>query len=323
MQRIAAIDVGTNTIRLIVADRTADRSATVARLRRVVGMGRALRETGRIGDAEFAGAVEVLREFRREMDRLGVGRYRACGTACLRDASNREDFLRAAAAEGVVVEVIGPGEEARLTWNGIRAALNGRDGDIVMDIGGGSTEFAAGPRERDSVSLPVGVVVIGALLPLSDPPNPWELRAVGYYAGRRIEDGTRRFGRRKFRRLIGTAGTFTTLAAMEQRMTRYAPERINGAVVPVASVRRWSERLGKMTDAERLRIPGMEKGRERYIVPGVLLALAAMRRFRQDAVTVSDAGLLEGILGGIERNGGTTAWETDPRSRREEEWRKV
>jgi len=307
---------------MIVADRLAERTVPVVRLRRIVGMGRALRETGRIGDAEFAAAAEVLREFRREMERLGVTRYRACGTACLREASNRDDFLRAAAAEGIVVEVIGSGEEARLTWNGIRTAWNGRDGDLVMDIGGGSVEFAAGPRECDSVSLPVGVVVIGGLLPISDPPNPWELRAVGYYAGCRIEDGTRRFGRRKFRRLIGTAGTFTTLAAMEQGMTRYDPDRINGVVVPAASVRRWAGRLGEMTDAERLRIPGMEKGRERYIVYGVLLALAAMRRFRLDAVTVSDAGLLEGILGGIERNGGTTAWETDRGSRREEKCRK-
>lgn len=292
---------------MIVADRGAKRTVPVVRLRRIVGMGRRLRETGRIGDDEFGAALDVLREFRREMDRLGVARYRACGTACLREAGNRDAFVTAARAEGIDVEVIGSGEEARLTWEGIRTALNGRRGDLVMDIGGGSTELAAGPGEGDSVSLPTGVVVLSGLLPLSDPPMPWELRAVGYYARSRIEDGTRRFGRRRFQRLIGTAGTFTTLAAMERGMTRYDPDRINGAVLRESSILRWSGRLGSMTDAERLRIPGMEKGRERYVVPGVLLILAAMRRFRLDRVTVSDAGLLEGILGEIARNGGETA----------------
>ena len=174
----------------------------------------------------------------------------------------------------------------------------------AMDIGGGSTEFAVGPREGQSVSLPTGVVVLSTLLPLSDPPNPWELRAVSYFAERRIEDGTRRFGRRRFRRLIGTAGTFTTLAAMERGMRRYDPDRINGATIAGAAVRRWADRLGKMTDAQRLRVPGMEKGRERYVVPGVLLIVAAMERFRVNGVTVSDAGLLEGILAGVGRNGG-------------------
>jgi len=127
---------------------------------------------------------------------------------------------------------------------------------------------------------------------------------VTHFAGRRIEDGTRSFGRRKFRRLIGTAGTFTTLAAMELGMTRYEPDRINGSTISRAAVRRWADRLGRMTDAQRLRIPGMEKGRERYVVPGVLLIVAAMERFRVSRVTVSDAGLLEGILAGVGRNGG-------------------
>jgi len=173
-----------------------------------------------------------------------------------------------------------------------------------MDIGGGSTEFVFGPREGESVSLSTGVVVLSTLLPLSDPPDPWELRAVSYYAGRRIEDGTRPFGRRRFRRLIGTAGTFTTLAAMERGMTRYDPDRINGARLSGAAVRRWAERLGRMTDAQRLRVPGMEKGRERYVVPGALLIVAALERFRLNGVTVSDAGLLEGILAGVGRHKG-------------------
>jgi len=305
--RLAGIDIGTNTIRMIVAERDGKRFRCVARHRAIVGMGRRLRETGRVGEREVSAALVVLRKFRREMDRLGVAQYRACGTACLREASNREAFLAAAADEGVEIEVIGPAEEARMAWEGIRTGVAGRPGDVAMDIGGGSTEFAVGPGEGDSVSIPMGVVVISTLLPLSDPPEPWELRAVSYYVARRIEDGTRVFGRRRFRRLIGTAGTFTTLAALEKRMTRYDPARIQGATLSAAAVRRWTERLCGMTDARRLRLPGMEKGRERYIVPGALMALAALRRFGMDRLTVSDAGLLEGVLASIGTNGGEDA----------------
>lgn len=289
---------------MLVAERGGRRPVPVARRRAIVGLGRALRETGRIGEAEFEAGLRVLRGFRREMGRGGVEAYRACGTACLREAENRADFLDAAAGEGIDIDVIGPAEEARLTWEGIRRAVSGGPGDVAMDIGGGSTEFVFGPRKGESVSLPTGVVVLSTLLPLSDPPDPWELRAVAHYAGRRIEDGTRPFGRRRFRRLIGTAGTFTTLAAMERGMTRYDPDRINGARLSAAVVRRWADRLGRMTDAQRLRVPGMEKGRERYVVPGALLIVAAMERFRLNGVTVSDAGLLEGILAGVGRNGG-------------------
>jgi len=307
LRRTAAIDIGTNTIRMLVADRSGRRHVPVARRRAIVGLGRSLRESGRIGEAEFAVALRVLREFSREMRDGGVGAYRACGTACLREAENRAAFLEAAAAEGIDIEVIGPAEEARLTWEGIRWAVAGRPGDVAMDIGGGSTEFAFGPREGESVSLSTGVVVLSTLLPLSDPPVPWELRAVSFYAAGRIEDGTRSFGRRVFRRMIGTAGTFTTLAALERRMTRYDPDRINGARLSASVLRRWADRLGRMTDAQRLRLPGMEKGRERYVVPGALLIVAALERFRLPGVTVSDAGLLEGILAGVGQHGGENA----------------
>lgn len=304
LHRLASIDIGTNTIRMLVAESDGRRNVPVGRRRSIVGLGRDLRVTGRIGKAEFDSGLRVLREFRREMDHGQVVAYRACGTACLRDAENRTDFLEAAARAGIDIDVIGPDEEARLTWDGIRKAVAGRPGDLIMDIGGGSTEFAFGSRKGESVSLPVGVVVLSSLLPLSDPPDPWELRAVSYYAARRIEDGAHPFAQRRFRRLIGTAGTFTTLAAMQFGVTRYDPDRINGARLSRAAVRRWADRLGRMTDAQRLRVPGMEKGRERYVVPGVLLIMAAIEHFRLNAVTVSDAGLLEGILAAVERNGG-------------------
>ncbi|MBP2674518.1 MAG: ppx-GppA [Deltaproteobacteria bacterium] len=301
--RLAAIDIGTNTLRMMVADREGTRIRPLARYQRIIGLGRRMRDTGEIGEDEFRGAIETLRSFRGEMDRLGVDACRACGTACLREASNRDRFLAEAGGAGIGIEVIGPAEEGRLVWKGIRTAIAGRPGDIAMDVGGGSTEFTAGAGEGETISLPIGVVVLSTLLPLSDPPLPWEWKALSHYAERRIGDGTAVFGRRRNRRLIGTAGTFTTLLALDRKMTRYEPDRINGARLAKDAVLRWAERLAGMTDAQRLRLPGMEKGRERYMVPGMALICAAIRRFGADGLTVSDAGLLEGIIAGIGGNG--------------------
>ncbi len=167
---------------------------------------------------------------------------------------------------------------------------------MVMDIGGGSTEFIAGPGRGESVSLPIGVVVLSDVFRLSDPPAPWQIRNLEYFLEERIAAGTRAGDRRRFRRLVGTAGTFTTLAALDMRMAAYRPERIDGYAMGAPRVRRWQERLARMTAAGILALPGMEKGRERYIVPGLCEATAAMDRFGIGKLEISDAGLLEGIL---------------------------
>lgn len=297
--RLAAIDIGTNTIRMIVAERKDKKIRTLARSTRIIGLGRCLRDTGKIGELELQEAIKALRMFRQEMDLHGVDSYRSCGTACLREAANREHFLAAAREAGIVTETISPAEESRLVWEGVRLAIPMRAGDIIADIGGGSTEFTAGPKAGESVSLPVGIVVMSALMPLSDPPLDYEWKALSLYAKARIEDGTKIFGHRVKRRLIGTAGTFTTLFAIEKRMTRYEPDQVNGAVLSKETALGWAKRLSGMTDADRLLLPGMEKGRERYMVPGMAMIVAVLNRFKSDSVIISDAGMLEGIIAGI------------------------
>lgn len=262
-------------------------------------MGKQLRATGRIGPREFRDSIAALREFRKEMDALGVVKYRACGTAGLRAAENRGKFLDGALAAGVRVEVIAATEEARLTWEGVRGRFPGGDGTLVMDIGGGSTEFIAGPGKGGMISLPIGVVLADSLIHVSDPPESWQVRNLELYFAGRISTGTAAWSRRRFRRLVGTAGTFTTLAALDRRMKAYDPKSIDGYGMTLGRLRDWERRLSKLSEKERLRLPGMEKGRERYIVPGVCQAIAAMERFGIEDLVVSDAGLLEGILPAI------------------------
>lgn len=302
--RLAAIDIGTNTVRMLVADASRGALRPVARMRRITGMGKRLRATGMIGDVEFAESVDALREIRGRLDSLGVVHYRACGTAALREAGNRDAFIEAARAAGVEVEVISASEEARRTWLGIRQALRSGGKAVVMDIGGGSTEFIAGDDGKRSVSLPIGVIVALDALPLSDPPEEWQIWNARHYFGERIRAGTSSFGSVKFPRLVGTAGTFTTLAALDMKMKAYRPERINGYSMTLDRVRHWEDRLARLSERDRLRLPGMEKGRERYIVFGACQAVAAMERFGARNLVVSDSGILEGILMGLTRRKG-------------------
>jgi exopolyphosphatase/guanosine-5'-triphosphate,3'-diphosphate pyrophosphatase len=294
---VAAIDIGTNTIRLLVASRDGDDFRVVSRIRRITSMGKALRSTGEIGESEFHESIAALRAFRDELDRLGVERYRACGTAGLRIAGNADRFLAAATGVGINVEVISADEEARLAWSGMLLGMGDRVRDVVlMDIGGGSTEFTMGPEPGRSVSLPIGVVVTWGAFRPSDPLERWQVAAMKHYFTERIASGTASLPTRGIRRMVGTAGSFTTLAALDQRLKTYRPERVDGYAMNPESVRRWSERLCSLTEAERLALPGMEKGRENYMVPGLLQVVAAIERFGIRELVISDKGLLEGII---------------------------
>lgn len=302
MEKTAAIDIGTNTIRMLVATRHEGMVRPVARLRRITAMGRSLPATGSIGETEFRDSIDALRGFRSEMDRLGVSRYRACATAGLRQASNAARFIAESAEAGIAIEVISPDDEARLAWNGMLRGVGNGKGSLLMDIGGGSTEFAVGPGAGSSVSLPIGVVVTWETFRPSDPPDPWQIAAMSHFFRARIADGTASLPRRGLRRMVGTAGSFTTLAALDRRMKVYRPERIDGYVMSADSARKWAARLCSLTDAQRLALPGMEKGRERYMIPGMLQAVAALEHFGLHELVISDSGLLEGILDSLSRN---------------------
>jgi exopolyphosphatase/guanosine-5'-triphosphate,3'-diphosphate pyrophosphatase len=302
LEKTAAIDIGTNTIRMLVGARRDGRMRPLARLRRITAMGRSLPENGSIGEAEFRDSIDALRHFRSEMDRLGVSRYRACATAGLRQASNADRFIAEAAEAGIEVEVISSDEEARLAWGGMLQGAGSGKGTLLMDIGGGSTEFAVGPGTGQSVSLPIGVVVTWEAFRPSDPPEGWQVAAMTHFFRARIADGAVSLPRKGLRRMAGTAGSFTTLAALDRRMKVYRPERIDGYVMSADAVRKWADRLCSLTDAQRLALPGMEKGRERYMIPGMLQAVAALDHFGIHELVISDSGLLEGILDSLARN---------------------
>jgi len=296
---VAAIDLGTNTARLLIATRDPYHQILLTRTITRLGGGFS-RERGLSEEAQQR-SVDALKQFAAEISRYGAVRLRAVATSAVRDAVNGAQFCRRVQAEtGIALEVIDGTEEAFLTLRGVASILDDKSGDLaVFDVGGGSTEYtlAAGIEPLFSRSLPIGVVrltegKVGAA-EMEDKIGR-ELAALK----RQLEqEGLA--GRFSKATLIGTAGTATTLAAVQIGMVSYDYRRVNNHTMPLSEVQRIFELLAPLSPKERLEVPGLEPGREDLIIAGCLVVLLTMREFGFQNFKVSDSGLLEGLILGV------------------------
>ncbi len=305
--RVAAIDFGTNTARLLIADECGPAGFEHVRLEReIVRMGGGFsREQGLSREARERG-MACLARFGAIIREHGVSLVRAVATSAVRDAVNGAEFVeQVRRATGVSLEVIGGTEEGRLTLAGVMTGLDQRyEEALIFDVGGGSTEYtvAHGVEARFIRSLPMGVVRLteGKVTPDAMREKIGrELELLGQEmdaAGCRPSPGSP---------LIGTAGTATTLAAISMEMRDYDYRKVNNAVLSYTRIREIYERLLPLSPGEQLHVPGLEKGREDLIIAGMLITLQTMEMFGADALKVSDYGLLEGLVisGDIEASG--------------------
>lgn len=299
VRRIAAIDLGTNTARLLIADCYPDgRFEQVFLARTIVRLGGGFcREAGLAADA-VERALACLHEFRRQIDHRGVTLVRAVATSAVRDAANGRAFAERVFRETAIQLAIIDGDlEGRLTLLGVQAGLDQQPEQLfVFDVGGGSTEYtiARGGRPVFVQSLPLGVVRLtegkDGEAAMSDKIG----RELERLARLMDEEGVAVSPQETL--LVGTAGTATTLAAISLGMVDYDYRKVNNYLLTGAETRRIKELLAPLSPAERLRIPGLEPGREDLIMAGVLVVLHTMERFGFDRMKVSDYGLLEGLL---------------------------
>ena len=300
MPTFAAIDVGTNTVRLLVAEADAPGAYAVRhQAQAITRLGEGLEATGCLTAAAIGRTVAAVAEYAATSRRLGAVAVRAVATSAAREAVNREAFLRAATAAGCPVEVVGPAEEARLTTLGALHLLPRPSARcVVMDIGGGSTEFtlAAGGAPQSSVSLPLGVVKLTERFLPEDPPPAEALAALAAHVRRTLATGVPFQRELRTAEAIGTAGTITTLAALELRLDPYDPHRVTGHRLTGGRIRELFGWLAGMPLAERQRLPGLEPGRADVIVAGACLLAEALAVLGFEALTVTDGGLREGIL---------------------------
>lgn len=299
----AAIDCGTNSTRLLVVDGA---GAPIERVMTITRLGEGVDATHRLDPGAIGRTIDVLREYRRIMDRLGVVRARMVATSAARDAANGGDFLAAAhAAVGVPAELLAGEEEGRLAYAGATAGLAPPAGDdIVVDIGGGSTELVLGRDGRvDAVSLDLGCVRLTERYLVHDPPGADELAAVAGAVNVELDRAVHTVGAlarvRPGSRLIGLAGTVSTLAALELGLVDYDRERIHHSVLTKDAVIRWCDLLGAETTAARARRPGMVPGRQDVIVGGAVVLREVMAGLGFTECLASESDILDGLVASL------------------------
>jgi exopolyphosphatase/guanosine-5'-triphosphate,3'-diphosphate pyrophosphatase len=296
MTTVAAVDCGTNSTRLLVSDGR----QSFERLMRITRLGQGVDEHGRLAPEAIERTVAVLREYREVIDRFGATSVRATATSAARDASNREDFFAAAEeALGARPELLSGDEEGRLAFRGAVRELDVDDGPfLVVDIGGGSTEFIVGTTDAEGVvTTDMGCVRITEKFLDSDPPAPEELaNAIGVV--RDILDDVERElpAVRDAHRLVGLAGTVSTMAAVEIGLPTYERDRIHHFVLTHDAAEDVFRTLATEPRARRVFNPGLEEARADVIVGGALILVTIMRAWGIGECLVSESDILDGLV---------------------------
>jgi len=267
---------------------------------RITRLGQATDATGALADEAIERTVAVLREYRGVMEDHGVGRTRITATSAARDAVNREVFMAAATeAVGTRPELLTGAEEARLSFDGAAGDLDPDDGPfLVVDIGGGSTEFAVGTDQPEgAVSTDMGCVRMTEKYLHHDPPAPEELSQVLSVARDWLDDVARELPAvADARCLVGLAGTVTTVAAVELGLPAHDRERIHHFKLSRDAAEDVFRALATEPRAQRAHNPGLEPGRVDVIVAGTAIVVAVMRYFGFDECLVSEADILDGMV---------------------------
>jgi exopolyphosphatase/guanosine-5'-triphosphate,3'-diphosphate pyrophosphatase len=293
MTRVAAVDLGTNSTRLLVADIEGDRVEDVARETRITRLGEGVDERRRLLPLPIARVRNCLSDYRRQAESLGAERTLLVATSAVRDAENGEAFLGEIEwSYGFATRLVSGEEEAALTYRGVTAGRRVAPGTMVVDLGGGSTELVA---DGLRISLDIGSVRLTERFLLSDPPTQAELdeaaAAVRALLAERIPDEARE----TTTAAIGVAGTVTTLGALDLGLVDYDRERVHGHRIASAAIDELLARLAALPLAERRELPGLKPERAPVIVGGVVIVRELLRHLALDELEVSEHDLLDGI----------------------------
>lgn len=310
---LAGIDIGTHTIRLLVTETSDTTHRELYSGRTITRLGQELDRTGMLAPEAQERSLKALEEFSGVIGRHAVDRIAAVGTSALRNAANAPEFIAAARKRaGINISVITGDDEAKLTLLGVSRALSrGKRGEedplasaLVIDIGGGSTELITTGHGtvQTMTSIPLGAVYLTERFLRSDPPLRDEMDSLRRVVRNELDAWERETLQRRdvrsssFATLAGTAGTVTTLAAMDQALAGYDPARINGYTLTRSSLDRLVNLLSVSTLDARRTIAGLEAGREDIILAGAVIAQELMGRCGARQMLVSDWGLREGIV---------------------------
>jgi exopolyphosphatase/guanosine-5'-triphosphate,3'-diphosphate pyrophosphatase len=283
--RVAAVDLGTNTTRLLVADVDDGRLSEVHRETRITRLGEGVDARKRLLPLPIARVRNVLSDYRRTLERLGAERTLLVATSAVRDAENGEAFLGEIEwSYGFATRLVSGDEEAQLTRRGVEP----QPGMLVLDIGGGSTELILGDAH---VSLDMGSVRYTERFVHTDPPGRAELDA----CGRAAREALAPHAELRASSAVGVAGTVTSLGALDLGLERYERERVHGHRLTREGAAAQLERLASLPLAERRAVPALDPDRAPVIVAGAVILVTVLDAFALDAIEVSERDILDGI----------------------------
>ncbi len=308
MPRYAAIDIGSNSIRMEAAEVVEGSSPRIlASEREVTRLGASVFRTGRFTQESIELVCGVLSRMASVYKRLDVTSVRAVATAAVRDASNQQEFVaRASAALGAPVEVISGQEEARLIELGVRSQWpHPSERFMIVDIGGGSAEIIISESSgmKQAFSKPLGALRLQELFLANDPPQPAALHRLEEYIDERLRPAIVRIGQTHFDRVIGTSATASAVVCAANRIPRSRREEADGLRATTAQVRRLYKEVSVLDTAARQKITGIGPRRAEIIVPGTAVLLHVLEAFRMPAVYYSRAGVRDGIIADLAARG--------------------
>jgi exopolyphosphatase/guanosine-5'-triphosphate,3'-diphosphate pyrophosphatase len=300
MKRFGSIDIGSNTVRLLVMEADDQGNFKEVDSERVIcRLGEGINSEKRLLPHRIELTLDVLKRFRELCGKYGDIPIQVVATSAVREASNRDEFVHLARERtGLDVQVISWEEEARLTVEGVFWKLPSFGKTLIFDIGGGSTEFIFSQDKQvlASAGTSLGVVRLTEQFVSQHPTDVREYENLKNHIREQLDRVFFRLGEPSPEKLIGTAGTVTTLAAMDRNIFPYDPEKIHGLVLPLENIERLFEDLKSKSLEQRLEIPALEPGREDLIIAGTALILEIMRTFNCPELTVSEYSLREGVL---------------------------
>jgi exopolyphosphatase/guanosine-5'-triphosphate,3'-diphosphate pyrophosphatase len=290
MTRVAAVDLGTNSTRLLIADIEGDQLSEIVRRLTITRLGEGVDGRRRLLPLPITRVRNCLSDYRKEIESHGVTRTLAIATSAVRDAENGEAFLGEIEwSYGFTTRLLDGPAEAAMMARGVSAGRTALEDTLLVDIGGGSTEFVRCLRGEveSSASIDVGCVRLTERFLESDPPAPTELAAAAAYVRSLLPTLATTSA-------IGVAGTVTTLATLDLGLAAYDPERTHGHRISRSAVDEHVARLAGMTLEERLQIPGIEPGRAPVIVAGLVVLREIMKAYALGEIEVSERDILHG-----------------------------
>lgn len=313
MTRVAAVDCGTNSIRLLICDIDGGVTREVTRTMEIVRLGQGVDATGELDPEAIARTRAALERFVGIMEFEQVKAVRMVATSATRDARNRDEFFSMTAellgriTPGAQAEVISGEEEAALSFRGAIADLDPSAGPFcVIDLGGGSTEFIVGTADGEVLgahSTQMGCVRITERIMRSDPPTETETEIAAEYIAERLADAVKIVPIAKARTIVGVAGTFTTLSALAQGLETYDPQEIHGSVLRFSALRLLTREIRSQTSETRALNPVVHPGRADVLGGGSMVVEGIMdmleKQTKADSFVISEKDILDGIVAGL------------------------